>query len=92
MEKNEVYVTTNLSDETLWKKTVVLSSVHWINDMPADGAYDIRVRHRAPLVKARFEAASSSLSLDDSVRAVAAGQSIVIYDGDVCLGGGIVAA
>lgn len=93
MEKNEVYVTRDLNDETLWKETVELASVHWINDAPADGEYDIRVRHRAKLVKAELAITESGvqLKLENPERAVAAGQSVVIYDGNTCLGGGIVA-
>lgn len=94
MGKNEVYVTTDLNDNTLWRDTISLSSVHWINDMPASGEYDIRVRHRAPLKKAQLVAGESgdvTLRLIDPERAVASGQSVVIYSGDVCLGGGIVA-
>lgn len=92
MDKNEVYVTTDLNDGTLWKETVELTAVHWINDAPNPGEYRIRVRHRAPLVKARiaFEGSNVKLHLDNAERAVAAGQSVVIYDGDMCLGGGIV--
>jgi len=94
MEKNEVYVTTDLQDDTLWKKEVQLSSVHWINEAPADGTYDIRVRHRAPLVKAVLKHQADglvTLVLADAERAVTAGQSIVIYDDATCIGGGIVA-
>jgi tRNA U34 2-thiouridine synthase MnmA/TrmU len=32
----------------------------------------------------------ATVHLTDSQRAVAAGQSVVIYDKDICLGGGIV--
>jgi tRNA-specific 2-thiouridylase len=92
MDKNEVYITTDLNDSSLWKNTVHLSSVHWINNAPNEGEYTIRVRHRAPLVKAklRYENDNIILELDDAQRAVAAGQSVVIYDRDICLGGGIV--
>lgn len=92
MDKNEVYVTTDLNDETLWKEQVALGSVHWINQTPVSGDYSIRVRHRAPLVKATlsFNGGQVVLKIHDQQRAVAAGQSIVIYDGEVCLGGGIV--
>lgn len=89
MDKNEVYVTRDLSDGELWKKEVELSSIHWINDTPGDGEYLIRVRHRAPLVKAILS--GSVLVLDEPQRAVTAGQSIVIYKDATCLGGGIVA-
>ncbi|MEP6710148.1 MAG: tRNA 2-thiouridine(34) synthase MnmA [Candidatus Saccharibacteria bacterium] len=89
MDKNEVYVTTDLNDDTLWREEVELQELHWIDSTPIDGEYDIRIRHRAPLVKASLK--GTHLSLTDAQRAVAAGQSVVIYDGDVCLGGGIVA-
>lgn len=88
MDKNEVYVTANLNDTMLWKADVQLHSVHWINQPPVDGTYDIRIRHRAPLVKAQL--LSSALQLIEPQRAIAAGQSVVVYDGDICLGGGIV--
>ena len=89
MNKNEVYVSRDLQDESLWRRDVQLSNVHWINDLPDDDNYQVRVRHRAPLVTARLQ--GNTLHLAEPQRAVAAGQSIVIYDGDVCLGGGIVA-
>lgn len=90
MDKNEVYVTRDLSDGELWKETIGLSSVHWINEAPGDGVYEIRVRHRAPLVAATLQ--GDTLVLAEPQRAVTAGQSIVIYKDGVCLGGGIVAA
>lgn len=93
MDKNEVYVTTNLNDDALWKPTLSLSAIHWISGTaPAEGEYDIRVRHRAKLAKATLsfdEGGTVKLELADPERAVAAGQSVVIYDGDACLGGGI---
>lgn len=94
MEKNEVYVTTNLNDEALWKPELTIVSPHWINEAPTEGEYYIRVRHRAPLVKAqvRFnEHNEVVLQLDAPERAVAPGQSLVIYKDQECIGGGIVA-
>ena len=92
MDKNEVYVTTNLNDDSLWRPTLELTNAHWINQVPQEGEYQVRVRHRAPLAAARlqFEADGTvKLTLASPERAVAPGQSIVIYDGDVCIGGGI---
>jgi tRNA-specific 2-thiouridylase len=93
MDKNEVYVTTDLNDDTLWKKTIKLTNLHWINNVPADGKYQIRVRHRAPLADAKLSFIDKDdikLELDHPERAIAPGQSVVIYDGDTCLGGGII--
>lgn len=94
MDKNEVYVTTDLNDESIWRRDIALQSPHWINGTPKPGSYQLRIRHRAPLVDARLSFAADGaacLTLTDAQRAVAAGQSAVLYDGDVCLGGGIVA-
>lgn len=92
MDKNEVYVTTNLNDDELWKPTLEITSAHWINQPPADGTYQVRVRHRAPLISAKLSQTADGsyrLSLDIPERAVAPGQSIVIYDQQACIGGGI---
>lgn len=88
MDKNEVYVTTQLNDEGLWKSSVALHSLHWIGQQPTDGEYHIRIRHRAPLITATLQ--GSTLQLSEAQRAITPGQSAVIYDGEVCLGGGIV--
>lgn len=88
MDKNEVYVSRDLRDDALWRREIELTSIHWINDAPGDGEYQIRVRHRASLVLAQLD--KNVLRLNDPERAVTAGQSIVIYKDDVCLGGAIV--
>ena len=92
MAKNEVYVSRRLDSQELWRTELNLSDVHWICDQPADGEYQIRVRHRAPLVPARLELRGDTahLTLSEAQRAVTPGQSVVIYDGETCLGGGIV--
>jgi len=88
MDKNEVYVSTNLNDKSLWLKEIKLSSIHWINEKPADGKYQVRVRHRAPLVECDLR--GDTLVFTEPQRAVTAGQSAVLYNGNVCLGGGLV--
>lgn len=92
MDKNEVYITTDLNDESLWKHEIKLSDVHWINQAPKEGTYKIRVRHRAPLVDAdlKFIKDGVELKLLNPERAIAPGQSVVIYDAQICLGGGII--
>lgn len=94
MDKNEVYVTTNLNDDALWKPELAIVNPHWINKTPKTGEYQIRVRHRAPLAKAHLEVGPNGevlLTLGSPERAVAPGQSVIIYDGQQCIGGGIVA-
>jgi tRNA-specific 2-thiouridylase len=92
MDKNEIYVTTDLNDDTLWKKEIRLGDVHWINVEPKAGEYQIRIRHQAPFVDAMlsFDGENVVLKSENPGRAIASGQSVVIYDRDVCLGGGII--
>lgn len=89
MEKNEVYVSRDLNDSELWKSDITLTALHWINDTAQDGDYLIRIRHRAPLVKAQLQ--GTTLHLAEPQRAATAGQSVVLYRDDTCVGGGIVA-
>jgi tRNA-specific 2-thiouridylase len=95
MPKNEVYVTTDLQDSRLWSKTMTLASAHWINQPPeADTVYKVRTRYRAELLDVASLVQLSDknwrLTLADDVRALTAGQSAVIYDGQRVVGSGIV--
>lgn len=89
MDKNEVYVTRDLNDKELWRKEVELSNLHWIDRKPDDGQkLQVRMRHRAPLIDAEIH--DSILTLVEPQRAIAGGQSAVLYDNEVVLGGGII--
>lgn len=94
MKNNKVYVTTDLNNNELWTDKISLNAIHWINS-PAknDNKYLIRVRHRAPLIEATYKISSDGkahLVLSEKQRAITPGQSVVIYDDQICLGGGIV--
>jgi tRNA-specific 2-thiouridylase len=94
MGRNEVYVTTDLQDARLWRKELQLTDMHWINGEPDLGkTYQVRTRYRAPLVSIDSLQKTDngvSVTLSEEVRAITPGQSAVIYEGDRCLGGGIV--
>lgn len=93
MASNSVYVTTDLQDHTLWASEVIIADPHWINGAPDKTAYQVRLRYRGPLTscKISFDSNRAILSLDQSQRAIAAGQSAVVYDSDLVVGGGIIA-
>lgn len=92
MERNEVFVTRDLNDGSLWRQSIELSSLHWINEVPVSGDYQVRIRHRAPLVTAsvKIQDDGVTVELSEPLRAITAGQSVVLYEGERCLGGGIV--
>jgi tRNA-specific 2-thiouridylase len=102
MDKNEVYVTTDLNDERLWSKQLRLTNIHWISGEPKDAKVQVRTRHRAPLIEGALDVASTTpdiapvdkstlqVVLTDDIRALTPGQSAVLYQGDHVLGGGII--
>jgi tRNA-specific 2-thiouridylase len=89
MDKNEVYVSSNLNNGEFWRSELKLTDTHWINQPPEAGkTYQVRLRHRAPLLECKFN--NNVVKLTTPERAIAPGQSAVIYDGQIVLGGGIV--
>ncbi|HWZ66186.1 MAG TPA: tRNA 2-thiouridine(34) synthase MnmA [Patescibacteria group bacterium] len=93
MAKNIVYVTTDLANDKLWRSDLNLNQLHWINTAPKIGqTYKLRLRHRAKLVDCMVTSLiddTAILKLTEPERAIAAGQSAVLYDGDLVIGGGI---
>jgi tRNA-specific 2-thiouridylase len=98
MVKNEVYVTTDLNDESMWRQKLTLTNLHWINQSAtqhlkgrSSKVLKMRLRHRAPLVNGCFEnKALNKITLEIEQRAITPGQSVVIYDHEICLGGGVI--
>ena len=94
MGRNIVYVSRRLDSEVFWRNELTLSQLSWINEAPVvTGDYLVRVRHRAPLKAASVRWRDGDrlvVTLKEPERAVASGQSVVIYDDQVCLGGGVV--
>jgi tRNA-uridine 2-sulfurtransferase len=73
-------------------------NLSWVaGQAPAAGALNAKTRYRqadAPCQLASVEADSNTfeLSFPQPQWAVTPGQSAVLYDGEVCLGGGIISA
>jgi tRNA-specific 2-thiouridylase len=92
MVANTVYVTDDPADLELASDRLQLSDLHWIDRSPQPGTiYQVRLRHRGELVDCTLEA-GGVLRLVKPMRALAAGQSAVLYDGEVVLGGGVLEA
>ena len=97
MQKNEVYVTSDIADPMLWNDTIVIGSAHCIDDTRTLDSYKeklyVRTRHRAPLVEVKSIKAvgeSYEILLDEQLKALTPGQSAVLYTDTECVGGGII--
>jgi len=92
MERNEVYVTTDINDKKLWSKNIHLTNMHWVNAEPQNMKIHVRTRHRAPLIAGTIERAKHgyTIHLEHEIRALTPGQSAVLYQEGTVLGGGII--
>lgn len=98
LDQNLVYVSKNLNHPGLWERELELRDMHWRAGFSAHETVKmpelkVRLRHRAPLLPVKLETLAGSIRLvfPESIKRPAAGQSAVLYNGEVCLGGGIVA-
>jgi tRNA-specific 2-thiouridylase len=80
--------------DELLGRGVVARDVNWLVDAPHVGArVSVQVRHRATPAAAeivRLDGDEIELALDELVSAITPGQSLVMYDGERVLGGGLI--
>ncbi len=88
--KNIVYVSKNLNDEHIWTDKLTLKDVFLREklDFSSEKSVLVRLRHRAPLILAKFD--GKNLIFEDKIKRPASGQSAVLYENEICLGGGVI--
>ena len=87
VEKNIVYVSKNLNHEAIWTKELKLKDM-FLRVGEVHSCL-VRLRHRAPLISAILD--GETLHFESEIKRPASGQSAVLYDDEICLGGGIIA-
>ena len=80
--------------EELLGSGLIAREVNWLTDAPTLGQHvSVRIRHRAQLARAEIVRLSSGeleIALDEPVSAITPGQSVVLYDRELVLGGGFI--
>ena len=75
-------------------KGVVARELNWLVAPPVVGTdVEVQIRHRARPARGtlvRVDADEVEIALDDAVSAITPGQSLVLYDGAVVMGGGVI--
>jgi len=94
IEKNTLWVVQGHDHPWLLSSALEADDLSWIaGTPPAPGAYAAKTRYRqadAPCTLVET-AAGLRLEFEEPQWAVTPGQSAVLYDGEVCLGGGVIA-
>jgi tRNA-specific 2-thiouridylase len=99
MAQNIVYVSRDLENQAFWRQEITIMQTLWRAEIDPNKIYQVRLRHRAPLINAKITQINLTqknlskkyiIQLEKPERAVASGQSAVLYDGEICVGGGII--
>lgn len=96
MAANELIVVQGDDHPLLYSRGAALEQLSWIAEPPCPEGEEVELmvkfRYRQPdqAVKLRWEGQAAMLSFKEPQRAVTPGQSAVFYQGDLCVGGGIV--
>ena len=94
MERNELVVVQGHDHPLLLKRSLQARDLAWVSGPPEGGVgYGARTRYRqadAPCHVARIAPDGLDIDFDQPQWAVTPGQSVVLYNGEVCLGGGVI--
>ena len=95
LEKNTLRVVQGHDHPWLLSHRLVAQDLSWCaGHAPAPGAYAAKTRYRQQDAACTLETSPDGMALQfpEAQWAVTPGQSAVLYDGEVCLGGGVIAA
>ena len=94
LTKNELIVVQGHDHPLLYTHSLVMNDLSFtLPERPKEGRYTCKTRYRmadAPCELRYLDDETVELVFDEPQWAVTPGQSAVLYDGDVCLGGGII--
>ena len=94
MENNILRVCQGEDDPRLWSNMLQASQMTFIAGHAPAQEFNCtaKVRYRQPDQKCRvvMEGENARVFFEENQRAVTPGQSVVLYDGEICLGGGII--
>lgn len=90
LEKNILYVAMGDENEYLMSRACILEDVNLIEELPKECTAKFRYRQQDnPVIVSKTEN-GLLVEYKAGVKSVTPGQACVLYDGEVCLGGGII--
>ena len=93
-QRNVLIVGQGEDQELLWANRVIVTDMNFINGTPDETkTYGAKFRYRQPDTQVNFKVIGENkieVKCEVPVKAITPGQFCVLYDGDICLGGGII--
>jgi tRNA-specific 2-thiouridylase len=91
IERNTITVGSAREAAAAQTSSIIIDQVNFSTEPEPGRPYLARVRYRQPLSPCRLQKNGSGYQvIFDQPQTAAAGQSLVIYDGEICLGGGVI--
>lgn len=85
---NSIVVSPRKADDSRFSTSVVLSAINWVGHTPVDTkTFEAQVRYHGTRYPCHVK--GSTVIFKVSPNSLALGQSLVVYDGEKCLGGGV---
>lgn len=93
LAENILYVEQGETNSYLYSDSLIATDVNWINEVESTFTCTAKFRYRqkdSPVTVKKLPNGMVNVSFAKAERAITPGQAVVFYQGDVCLGGGII--